>query len=247
MNNQYLIRLDDACPTMCSSKWKEMFRILDLYGVKPMVGIIPDNKDPEQEIDEPDTEFWRKVKLWQKKGYAIALHGHNHCYISDKGLEGLNPLWTRSEFAGVPLEVQKQKIADGYKIMKIHGLVPKYFFAPSHTFDKNTLIALKECTDIRIISDTVATKPYRKEDFVFIPQFGSECMEMKIRGVWTFCLHPSTMRKEQFEALENFLKEHKKEFTSYDRIDVQRVKEKDFLSHVLSWLYFIRRKIRHIR
>ena len=71
---RYLIRLDDACPTMDAEKWLRMENILDTYGVRPMVGVIPANKDPKQQIDAVDTEFWTKVKAWEKKGWAIALH-----------------------------------------------------------------------------------------------------------------------------------------------------------------------------
>ena len=46
MIKKYLIRLDDACPTMDWGKWRRMERILDKYKVKPMVGIIPENNDP---------------------------------------------------------------------------------------------------------------------------------------------------------------------------------------------------------
>lgn len=244
MKNKYLIRLDDACPTMDSAKWRRMFAMLDSYGVRPMVGIIPYNEDPKQKIDAPDADFWNKAKLWQQKGYAIALHGYNHCYISDKGLEGLNPLWRRSEFAGVPLEVQKQKLRDGYAILKSHGVTPKYFFAPSHTFDADTLKALNECTDIRIISDTIATKPYRKHGFIFFPQVGGHCAEMKLKGTWTFCLHPSTMTDEQFVAVERFLKAHQNDFIGFDEIDIVSIRGKDFLSRLLSKAYFFRRKWR---
>lgn len=244
MKNKYLIRLDDACPTMDSAKWQRMFNLLDSYGIRPMVGIIPHNEDPQQEIDTPDVDFWHKVQLWQQKGYAIALHGYNHCYISNKGLEGLNPLWDRSEFAGVPLEVQQQKIRDGYEILKSYGITPKYFFAPSHTFDVNTLKALKACTDIRMISDTIATRPYRKHGFIFLPQLGGHCAEMRLKGTWTFCLHPNTMTDEQFAAVELFLKVHKDEFIAFDEIDVQNVREKDLLSRLLSCAYFLRRKLR---
>lgn len=247
MNNKYLIRLDDACPTMDKAKWQRMFDILDRYGVRPMVGIIPHNEDPMQEIDAPDEVFWEKAKQWQQKGYAIALHGYNHCYISNKGMEGLNPLWSRSEFAGVPLDVQKQKIRDGFEILSLHGVKPKYFFAPSHTFDNNTLRALKECTDIRIISDTIATKPYQKDDFIFIPQLGGHCTEMKIPGVWTFCLHPSAMSDANFDATESFLKNHKHEFIGFDELDLSNLKSKNWLGRLLSWAYFTQRKIRGIR
>ena len=247
MNNKYLIRLDDACPTMDGAKWQRMFDILDRYGVRPMVGIIPHNEDPKQEIDAPDEEFWYKAKLWQQKGYAIALHGYNHCYISDKGLRGLNPLWARSEFAGVSYDVQKQKIRDGFEILSSHGVKPKYFFAPSHTFDENTLKALKECTDIRIISDTIATKPYKRGDFVFIPQLGGHCTEMKINGIWTFCLHPSTMRDANFEATERFLKVHKDDFVGFDDLEFEDLRRKDIFDCLLSWAYFTQRKLKGVR
>lgn len=245
--NKYLIRLDDACPTMDRTKWQRIFNILDCFNVRPMVGIIPHNEDPMQVIDSPDVNFWNKAKSWKRKGYAIALHGYNHCYISDKGMDGLNPLWARSEFAGVPLEIQKQKIRDGFKILLEHGVTPNYFFAPSHTYDENTLIALKECSDIRVISDTVATKPYQKGDFVFLPQLGGHCTEMKISGVWTFCLHPSTMLNADFEATELFLKNHKNEFIGFDDIDLSNLKRKNWLGRLLSWAYFTQRRIRGIR
>jgi len=244
MNNRYLIRLDDACPTMDHAKWQRIFDILDRYGVRPMVGIIPHNEDPKQDIDVPDEEFWNKAKLWQQKGYAIALHGYNHCYISNEGLKGLNPLWKRSEFAGVPYDVQKQKIRDGFEILSSHGVKPKYFFAPSHTFDENTLKALKKCTDIRIISDTIATKPYKRGDFVFLPQVGGHCTEMKINGIWTFCLHPSTMMDANFEATERFLKEHKEEFVSFDFLALDNLNGKGLIDCLLSKAYFLRRKLR---
>lgn len=247
MSSKYLIRLDDACPTMDKVKWQRTFDILDRYGVRPMVGIIPHNEDSAQEIGAPDEDFWNKANMWQQKGYAMALHGYNHCYISDKGLKGLNPLWSRSEFAGVSYDVQKQKIRDGFEILSKHGIKPKYFFAPSHTFDENTLKALKECTDIRIISDTIAVKPYRKGEFVFLPQLGGHCTEMKISGVWTFCLHPSVMTDANFDATESFLKDHESEFIGFDELELSNLEDKDCLGRLLSWAYFAQRKIRGIR
>lgn len=240
---RYLIRLDDACPTMDAEKWLRMENILDTYGVRPMVGVIPANKDPKQQIDAVDTEFWTKVKAWEKKGWAIALHGYDHCYISNDGLKGLNPLWERSEFAGVPLNEQKMKIREGIEVFNAHHISPKYFFAPSHTFDANTLLALREESNIRIISDTIATRPYRKGEFVFIPQLGGRCTEMKLPGVWTFCLHPSTMKEEDFASTERFLQAHKEKMIGFDELNLTRLKGKDLMSRLLSWVYFTRRKV----
>ena len=242
---KYLIRLDDACPTMDARKWKRMEDILNNYNIRPLVGIIPNNKDSKQEIDTADLNFWENARSWESKGYAIALHGCDHCYISSDG--GINPLWSRSEFAGVAYKVQCDKIREGYGILKEKGLSPKYFFAPSNTFDKNTLKALKECTDIRIISDTIATRPYKMNDFVVIPQLGGHCREIKIPGVWTFCLHPSTMSELNFVETEKFIQSNRKHFVGFDELDLTDLKGKDLFSRVLSWLYFAQRKLRRIK
>jgi len=244
MKNKYLIRLDDACPTMDARKWQRMEDLLDAYGIRPMVGVIPANIDPKQMIDTYDEEFWLKVKKWEKKGWAIALHGYDHCFISDSGMSGLNPLWARSEFAGVSLEIQKLKICKGVEAFRANGIEPKYFFAPAHTYDENTLQALREESNIRIISDTIATYPYRKDDFVFIPQLGGRCSAMKLPGVWTFCLHPSAMKEDDFISTEKFLHAHKDEMIGFDELSLTKLRGKNLISCLLSWVYFTRRKIK---
>lgn len=247
MNKKYLIRLDDACPTMDAKKWQRIESILDTCDVRPMVGIIPANEDPKQQIDVADSEFWAKVKTWERKGWTIALHGYNHCFISDAGMKGLNPLWERSEFAGVPLEVQKEKICKGVAIFRDNGIEPQYFFAPAHTYDEDTLQALREESCIRIISDTIATEPYTKDDFVFIPQLGGRCSEMKLPGVWTFCLHPSAMKEEDFLATERFLQAHKDEMLGFDELDLSKLNGKNLMSRLLSWVYFTRRRLKRTK
>ena len=44
---KFILRLDDAAPTMNKEKWDKIEKILDKYNIKPIVGIIPDNKDLE--------------------------------------------------------------------------------------------------------------------------------------------------------------------------------------------------------
>lgn len=242
---RYLIRLDDACPTMDSARWLKMEHLMDKYGVRPMVGIIPANADSKQMIDKEDGEFWTKALAWQNKGWAIALHGFDHCYVSSEA--GINPLWNRSEFAGILLEVQKQKISDGVAILKEYGLNPKYFFAPSHTFDENTLQALRECSDIRIISDTIATRPYRYGEFILIPQIGGHCVNMPLSGVYTFCFHPNTMTDLDFDALESFIQLHNSEFCGFDELDLNGIRGKSLKDKFISWLYFTQRKFKGIK
>lgn len=243
MRCKYLIRLDDACPTMNREKWNQMENILDSFSIKPMVGIIPQNADPKQMIEKEDAQFWEKAGDWAKKGWTIALHGFDHCYISKE--KGINPMWGRSEFAGVSLDVQKNKIREGVAILSRHGLYPKYFFAPSHTFDLNTLVALKDCSEIRVISDTMAFSPYKDGDFVYIPQQFGHCMTMPF-GVWTFCYHPNTMAISDFEKLKVFLNANNKYFISFNELDIDNIKGRSFFDKFFNWLYFSYRKLRKI-
>ena len=244
---KYLIRLDDACPYMDRAKWQRMENILDKYGVKPLVGIIPANADPKTMIELEDPTFWEKAHLWERKGWQIALHGYDHVCISDGGMKGLNPFWRRSEFAGLPLEQQREKISNGYAILKEHSFEPKYFFAPSHTFDENTLEALRKETGIRIISDTIARYPYKKGDFVFIPQISGHCVKMSLTGIYTFCFHPNTMNDSAFVALEYFLERYRDHLTDFESINFATVKEKALMDKFISSVFFGLRKIRGLK
>ena len=243
MYHKYLIRLDDACPMMDSYKWKKVEAILDLVDIKPLVGVIPCNEDLEISVDAYDAMFWEKVHIWIEKGWAIALHGYNHKCITFGGMEGLNPFWRRSEFAGVPLEKQREKIRRGVNILHNHDIYPQYFFAPFHTYDMNTLEALRQESDIRIISDTIANRPYIDNDFIFIPQFGGRCVEIRIPGIWTFCLHPTMMTDYHIKCLEKFLFEHRQEFLSFADLDFREISKKNLFSRGLSWSYFMFRRL----
>ncbi len=247
MKQRYLIRLDDACPFMDSKKWQRMEDLLDKYGVKPMVGIIPDNADPKTMIEPENPMFWDMARAWQEKGWAIAMHGYDHCYISDKGLYGLNPMWKRSEFAGLSLERQREKVLKGVAIMRSHDINPRYFFAPSHTFDENTLEALRIESEIKIVSDTIARWPYKKGEFWFIPQITGHCVKMPIGGIYTFCFHPNTMSDDAYQNLEFFLKKYKSQFISFDIIDLSQYGGKSIMDKMISWAFFKLRKMRGLR
>jgi predicted deacetylase len=238
----YLVRLDDACPTMDANKWRKMEEILDAYGILPLVGIIPNNLDQTLMIDAVDDFFWEKAQGWKKKGWSIALHGFDHVYITKNG--GINPVHQRSEFAGVPLQEQEEKIEKGFAILKEKKIEADYFFAPSHTFDINTLKALRTKTDIRKISDTMGRNPYKNKGFVFYPQQFGYFREINFPGYYTFCLHPNTMKSIDFERMDLFLKKHQSKFISFDVIEIKTIKNKSLEDRLLSVLYFLWRKLK---
>lgn len=240
---KYLIRLDDACPQMDSSKWGRMEALMDKYGVKPLVGIIPNNEDPQTIIDEYNDNFANLALTWQKKGWKIALHGYNHVCVTECG--GINPVHNRSEFAGLPLEQQVEKVAKGYMNLNEMGLTVDYFFAPSHTYDVNTIKALVEATPIRIISDTMVRFPYMYNDeFTIVPCQMGKCRNIPISGYWTFCYHPNIMSDQAFDEFESFLKANQQKFISFDELPIDKAGKKSLLDKLMSWAYLTLRKVR---
>lgn len=124
--SQYILRLDDASDYMDVKKWQRMEELLDQYGIKPLVGVIPDNRDSSlTDTYEQDPEFWDKTARWKEKGWELALHGCYHKYTTKEG--GINPVNQRSEFAGVPLDTQKEMIRHGVDVLKGHDIEPKVF------------------------------------------------------------------------------------------------------------------------
>lgn len=233
---KFILRLDDACEKRDIAKWDAVEALLDRYGVKPLVGVIPHCEDPAMAHYPEDNTFWDRVKTWQEKGWSVALHGYNHVYSTACG--GINPVNPRSEFAGEPLETQKEKIRKGVAIFRAQGIDPQVFFAPSHTFDENTLEALKAESNIRIISDTVALKPYRRGDFTFVPQQSGSVRKLPFPVV-TFCYHPNTISQAGLEKLEAFLKENADQFIPFESC-LPTNRKRSLLDHLLQKLYLMR-------
>ena len=236
--SKYLLRLDDASDYMDVEKWQRMENLLDKYGIKPLVGIIPDNKDVSLIYNyKQDLTFWTKVLSWKNKGWELALHGCYHKYTTKEG--GINPVNKRSEFAGVSLDEQRKMIRHGIDILKQYGIVTNVFFAPSHTFDKNTLIALKEESNIRIISDTIANDVYFENDFYFIPEQSGRVRNLPFK-LCTFCYHPNTMSDKDFENLEIFLKKYYFKFVAVKEIELKK-RSKSLFDKLLHFMYFVKR------
>jgi len=238
----FIIRLDDAAQNMNIKNWKKMEFLLDKHNIKPIVGVIPNLKDSNllsqyTKIDD----FWDIVKIWNDKEWNIAMHGYDHVYITKS--RGINPVNSRSEFAGVDLDVQRQKFILASEIFKKNGISPNVFFAPSHTFDLNTLLAIKETTKISIISDTIANKPYIYSGLRFIPQQYSFVRKSCFRFT-TFCYHPNTMKDNDFEVLDNFLSKYK--INHVNNLETLKFFKRNIYDLILNFAYFCYRRLRSL-
>ena len=199
MSARYLIRMDDACHTMDRHKWQLMEKTLDELGVKPIVAVVPDNQDPTLMLEPADGGFWDKVRIWQEKGWTIAMHGYTHLMHPTESVL-LLPYYNRSEFAGLPYEEQAAKIKKSWQLFQAQGVEPKVWIAPAHCFDVLTLKAIYHETSISVVSDGIAWDVYYEHDFFWIPQQLWALTERQ-SGLWTVCLHPNMMTEESIISL----------------------------------------------
>lgn len=242
MASKMILRLDDAAENMLESNWNRIARILIRFHIQPIFGIIPDNRDSTLLKHEKNRLFWDEwVKEKIELGWIPAMHGVYHVHTTFFG--GINPVHKRSEFAGLPLAEQRKMISHGYEILVSHGIDAKVFFAPSHTFDNNTLKALELESEIRIISDTIANNVYSENGFHFIPQQCGKVRNLPLKVV-TYCYHPNTMVDSDFDYLERFLDGHASEFVSVTDLDYE-LRKRSIYDRLLRGIYFTYRRLKN--
>lgn len=211
---QYLLRIDDLCPTMAAGRWQEFATLVEEFRLRPILAIVPENRDSELCCSSPDPLFWQKMRALQASGAAIALHGYTHqCASRGRGLLRLS---ADSEFAGVDCATQRSWIRRGVDRLREEGLEARVWVAPRHGFDLETIRVLRE-ERIGVISDGFARCPLLREGMLWIPQQLWAPVERR-RGVWTLCMHPNTATDEGLCQLREFLRTHADRFTSVERI-----------------------------
>lgn len=206
-----MIRLDDITPDM---DWEKFFRvkeILDRHQIFPLIGVVPDNQDSNLHKQDSRADFWEKICSLQNDGWSIAQHGTSHCYkTQDGGILGINPF---SEFAGLPYEEQLYKVLYGKRILEKNQVFTNVFMAPGHTYDRNTLKALKECGFLAI-TDGLCSKPYWEEGILCIP---CRLREFKTpSGIDTICLHTNLMDEQDWKQLDLFCAKNRDVIVSFD-------------------------------
>lgn len=241
---KYIIRLDDACPTMHEENWKKVEKILDKYNIKPIVGVIPENKDSEFNHKEIK-DFWKKYPIrWQEKGWIIAVHGCYHKYGYHKTLFKR----IRTEFTGKSYDEQNKLISDGYNILKEKGVNATCFFAPNHTFDNTTVKVCKDLGCFEFISDGYAFFPYKNKGMLFLPSVFDTPHKVSKKGIFTFVYHPTNITEEKLKYLEEFIKQNREEFD----VDLNEIvtkyknRKRSIKDYLLQFAIYSYRKVRMI-
>jgi predicted deacetylase len=204
MTARYLLRLDDACETMDHGRWDAIEALLDRLGIRPIVGITPDNRDPDLVRGHVDPAFWDRVRRWQVKGWSIAMHGlHHRLHHIERGAQYI-PFHSRSEFAGLDEAAQAALVARAWGLFEARDVRPSIWMAPAHSFDECTLRAIRRETPIRVISDGLARNYFHEGEFTWLPQ-QLWWPRPRASGLWTICLHPNGMSDGEIAELATLL------------------------------------------
>lgn len=245
---RYVIRLDDAHERHHHDRWNAIEALLDKYQVKPIVAVIPDNRDLSiAHSATPDPSFWDRVRSWRDKGWAIGVHGLTHSLRDVSGKSRL-PISALAEFTGLPEEEQLAMINASIAMFERQGVVPTIFVAPAHGFDSATLAALRRVRRPLILSDGFGFRPYLRYGLKTLPQQLWRGRSVPF-GTWTICLHPSNMSDADFEAIEQFLAAHRGEFPEkVESLSFRRFGWLDIFVEQANLAVFVgRRMIRRLR
>lgn len=209
------VRLDDITPDMDWERFLKFKALLDKYQVKPLIGVVPDNRDDNLKGSRqgaPD-DFWAYVKELQSQGWSVAMHGYRHIYSTDKG--GIFPLNNFSEFAGVSYEEQLRMLTEGKRMLAEKGIETDIFMAPAHSYDNNTLKALKKA-GFQKLTDGFGSRPYMWKGLSFYPiSFRLSNTLKRKEGYSTMVVHAGTIKQNEWQAYENYFKKENVNWISY--------------------------------
>ena len=207
-------RLDDITPDMDRENFGRVTALLEKAGAFPLLGVVPENQDGKLSRGEPDPDFPEMLKRKKALGYTLALHGLHHVYDTKKG--GLFPLNLFSEFAGHPYEEQKSRLQTGKALLRMYGVETDVFMAPAHSYDRETLRALKD-TGFRFVTDGFGAEPYEREGLVFFPiSFRKrDSLDPAREGMTTIVLHTNEMTDGEIADMERLLDSHAEQLLPY--------------------------------
>ena len=243
-NTGMLIRLDDIAENINWQFMDECEILFDKYNIKPLLGVIPNNEDKELLLLPKNAKFWEKVGYWQNKKWEIAMHGYSHLYEKKTNKLDFFNHGGNSEFFGQTFDVQKEKIKKGLEIFKEKGIHIRSFFAPNHTYDLNTLKALKEC-GIQNIIDGYGLIPYKENGLNFIPQLFYRVFMLPY-GIQSTSIHLNLWSNADMKNFKNFIMNNHKKIISFD-VAINKVSDKKFFKLLNLSTKIIIKFIRSIR
>ena len=211
-----LIRIDDIAPNMNWNYMDKCEKIFDDLKIKPLLGVIPNNKDPELLRYQFNEKFWDRVRDWKSKGWEISMHGLSHLYEIKTNKKDYFNYGGDSEFYGLNFDIQKNKIKLGIEKFENEKIKVRSFFAPNHTYDLNTLRALRE-SGIKVIVDGYGLFPYTDHGLFFVPQLFYKEIFLPF-GIQSTQIHLNYWSDEYFDSFKKFIFKNKENILDLEQI-----------------------------
>lgn len=213
MGMKIAVRMDDITPDMNWDNFNFFLKLFEQAGISPLLGIVPDNRDRSLVCGAAQGDFYGTMKSLENKGFVLAMHGYHHVYTTKRS--GLFPLNRQSEFAGVPYGKQREMLKAGREILKQNGIDTDIFMAPAHSYDRNTLKALKEAGFTRM-TDGFGKMPYVYRGLTFYPISFMFSQSLRLKdGATTLVLHANTVTEAEKERYTEIFKKYGKNMISY--------------------------------
>ncbi|MBD5458183.1 MAG: DUF2334 domain-containing protein [Lachnospiraceae bacterium] len=234
MSRKIAVRMDDITPDMNWENFRFFQELFEKTGITPLLGIVPECRDEKLHCGERRENFYEVMRELQAKGYSFAIHGCYHLYTTKKG--GLFPLNNISEFAGIPYEKQKEMLAFGKTKLKEQGIDTNLFMAPAHSYDNNTLRALREI-GINKVTDGFGKNPYTYKGLTFYPI--SFLLSRSLRqkdGVTTLVLHANTVTEADKKRYQRIFDEYGKNMISYSEYLEMKPVKRNFPGRIGEYL-----------
>lgn len=210
---RFFFRLDDIAPNMNWDKFNFLVSIFKKHNIKPLLAVIPDNKDPKLLGYPANSDFWRIINELKQDGWIIGQHGWQH--LAEAG-GGILKIHNSGEFGGLDFDVQGKMIRDGKDLISSKLEKPEIFIAPRHSFDKDTIEALK-MNGFNYISDGIALYPFKKWGLVWLPQILWRPRK-GLFGMITIALHPNTMTDKDFNNLKEFIEKNPEKIGNFSEL-----------------------------
>ena len=234
MSVKITFRMDDITPDMNWDNFNFFRKLFKETGITPLLGIVPENQDKKLCCGAVREDFYEVMKGLQKEGYCLAMHGFHHMYTTKSG--GIFPLNNYSEFAKVSYDRQREMLMLGRKMLQKHGIEIDIFMAPAHSYDNNTLRALKE-TGFTKITDGFGKAPYRYKGIIFYPiSFHLNRSLKQKAGVTTIVLHANTVTEADKKRYARIFREYGENMISYSEYLAMEPVDRNIFGRALEYL-----------
>ncbi len=231
-NTGILIRLDDIAENMNWPLMEKCELLFDKYNIKPLLGVVSNNQDPELLSYKKNHNFWSQIRAWKEKDWEISMHGFTHVYDKETNKKDFFNYGGKSEFFGHSYDEQFKRIQKSLEIFKKENVEVRSFFAPNHTYDQNTFSALKK-NNITNIIDGYGLMPFKKHEVNFIPQLFYKEILLPF-GIQSTQIHLNYWKEIDFINFEKFIVKNKSKIISFDQA-IKKVNNSLFFKSI-NWM-----------